>query len=91
MVLERDLAGDIERFDQTRQGREHGGRAAANNPRRALSLLQPASQEFGHEPSVPGRTVVSRNLDVDSHLAEIIDPRQQRGGAHAIEQGRRGR
>ncbi len=81
--------GMSKRLDQARQGGEHGGRPATNDPRRTLALFQPAGQQLGHKPAVPGRTVVGRDLDVDSRLAEVIQPRQQRGGSHAVKQGRR--
>ena len=70
---------------------EHRGRAAADDLGGPLAAIEPPRQQVGHEPAVPRRAVVGRQLDGDPGAFEVLNPGGQRGGPDAVEQGGRGR
>ena len=89
VIFERDIAGDAVIRNEPREGGEHCGRPTADDLRRSLAGGQTTGQQVGDKAVMASRSVVGRELDVDTSLPEVFDTRQERRGSHAVKQSDR--
>jgi len=76
VILKRNIARDLFALGQTGQDREHGQRAAADDPDRALPLREAQGQQISHESVISRRAVVGGNLYLDPRRSEIHNASQ---------------